>query len=101
MQFVADHYFRAALERIEDARRLYESERYGLSLYISGVSAECLLRAFHWRRDPVFDARHDLLRLYRDSGVGPAHELRLTQRGVDAMAIRAAMIELQGARDTL
>jgi hypothetical protein len=101
MQFVADQYFRAGLERIEDSRLLYANERYGLSMFVSGLSAECVLRGFCWRRNPVFDARHDLLRLYHDSGIGPALELRLTRRGVDAIAIRAALIELQGARDTL
>lgn len=101
MHFIAEHYFRAALERIEEARVLYTAERYGLSLYVSGLAAECIFRAFYWRRNPVFDARHDLLHLFKLSGIGMAHQQRLLDRGVDALQARQAMIELAAARDTL
>jgi hypothetical protein len=33
------------------------------------VAVECLLRAFKARRDPTFDERHDLLRLFKASGM--------------------------------
>jgi len=77
MQFIAEHYYRASLERIDDARALYNTERYGMSLYVSGLAAECMLRAFYWRQNPVFDARHDLLHLFKLSGIGSAHQQRL------------------------
>jgi hypothetical protein len=101
MQFNADHYFRAALERIDDSRLLYSVERFALSLYVSGLAAECLLRAFHLRRDPVFDSRHDLLRLFKDSRLAELEQDRLVSRGLNPVEARQAMIDLFGARDTL
>jgi HEPN domain-containing protein len=101
MQFIADHYYRAALERIEDARLLYSNERFALSMYVSGLAVECLLRAFYWRRNPSFDARHDLLRLFKESGIMEAEQHRLERRDLDLAVVRQAMVDLFGARDTL
>jgi hypothetical protein len=40
-----------------------------LAIYVGGVAVECLLRAFKGRRDPTFDEKHDLLRLFAASGI--------------------------------
>jgi HEPN domain-containing protein len=101
MQFVAEHYFRAAIERIEDARLFYSEGRYAFSMYVSGLATECLLRAFYWRKRPEFDARHDLLRLFKDSGFIEAEQMRLARRGLAQPEIQKAMVELLGARDTV
>ena len=37
--------------------------------YVGGLAVECLLRAFKGRRDPTFDEKHDLLRLFAASGM--------------------------------
>ncbi len=101
MQFTDENYFRAALERIEDARGLYAAERFGLSIYVSGLAAECLLRAFRWRKNREFIGRHDLLLLFHESGLARLELARLARRGLDEIDVRRAMIELFGARDTL
>ena len=99
MQFVADQYFRAGLERIEDARVLYLHERFVLSA--SGLAVECLLRAFYWRKNPEFDARHDLLRLFKESGIAAAETARLQKRSIVDDVARKVLIELFAARDTV
>ncbi len=63
MHIEAMDYFEAAQERLVDARLLYEKQRYALSLYISGLAVESMLRAFRALKDPHFDARHDLPKL--------------------------------------
>ncbi len=101
MQFVSEHYFRAALERIEDAHVLYAAERFTLCMYSSGVAVECLLRAFCWRNNPVLDARHDLLRLFKESGIVDAEDALLTRRGVEMLARQDARAQFLGARDVM
>ncbi|MEX2173011.1 MAG: hypothetical protein WD872_01530 [Pirellulaceae bacterium] len=80
---------------------LYANERYGLSLYVSGLAVEALLRAFQWHRDPAFDGRHNLLRLFKASGVGEAQEARLLRRGLNPNDVRKAMVELLSSRDNI
>lgn len=68
--FKPEHYFRAALERMRQAEALYfQGQCYALAMYVAGLATECLLRAFKGRRDPTFDERHDLLRLFQASGL--------------------------------
>jgi hypothetical protein len=62
--FKPEHYFDAAAERLREAQLLYKAgDSYALAMYTAGLAAECMLRALKARRDPVFDERHDLLRL--------------------------------------
>jgi hypothetical protein len=58
-----DAYRIAALERIGEALSLQRAERYGIAMYIAGVAAECMLRAYHV--DRAFDERHDFIRLFQ------------------------------------
>lgn len=69
MSFDADVYLAAAKERIAEAAELYDSRRYVLCHYMSGLAVECLLRAYRFRKDPEFDSRHDLFALYHASGM--------------------------------
>jgi hypothetical protein len=70
MDFKPEHYFRAAIQRMEQARYLYQEGRsFALSIYVGGVAVECMLRAFKLLRDPSFDERHNLLRLFVASGM--------------------------------
>ena len=70
MDFKPEHYFRAAIQRMEQARYLYQEGRsFALSIYVGGVAVECMLRAFKLLRDPSFDERHNLLRLFSASGM--------------------------------
>jgi len=69
MRFNPEHYLEASLERLEDARILYNEKRYAASIYFSGVAVECLLRAYRMRKDPSFDSRHNLGDLVQASSV--------------------------------
>jgi hypothetical protein len=48
---------------------------------VGGVAVECLLRAFKGRRDPRFDERHDLLRLFAASGMLHTDSDKLRAKG--------------------
>jgi hypothetical protein len=70
MDFPPEHYFQTALQRMHQAQYLYdEGSSFALAIYVGGVAVECMLRAFKGRRDPAFDERHDLLRLFAASGM--------------------------------
>lgn len=74
MKFTAEHYFRASLERMAQARDLYcLGSAHALAMYSAGVAVECMLRAFKLRRDPTFDEKHDLMRLFHASGMIQIH----------------------------
>jgi len=66
-EFSAEVYRVAASEHLPAATELYERGRYALSSYVAGLAVESILRAYQFRRDPKFDARHDLHLLYRSS----------------------------------
>lgn len=71
LRFNAQDYYLTALERKEEAYYLHESGRYALSMYISGLAIECILRAFKCIHDPtsIFDEKHDLIKLLKTSGL--------------------------------
>ncbi|MGO9470445.1 MAG: hypothetical protein ACLQVF_40650 [Isosphaeraceae bacterium] len=70
MDFPPEHYFQTATQRMRQARHLYqEGSSFALAIYVGGVAVECLLRAFKGLRDPTFDEKHDLLRLFAASGI--------------------------------
>jgi hypothetical protein len=70
MEFPPEHYFQTAAQRIRQAQHLYEAgASFALAIYVGGLAVECLLRAYKGRRDPTFDERHDLARLFKASGM--------------------------------
>jgi hypothetical protein len=72
MEFLPEHYFQTANQRMRQAQYLYrnpEGSSFALAIYIGGVAVECLLRAFKGRRNPTFDEKHNLLRLFAASGM--------------------------------
>jgi hypothetical protein len=70
MDFPPEHYFQTATQRMRQAQYLYqEGASFALAIYIGGVAVESLLRAFKGRREPTFDEKHDLLRLFAASGM--------------------------------
>jgi hypothetical protein len=70
MDFPPKHYFQTATQRMRQAHYLYrEGSSFALTIYVGGLAVECLLRAFKGRRDPTFDERHHLLRLFAGSGM--------------------------------
>jgi HEPN domain-containing protein len=99
MQFTAEHYYRAARERIIEASILYDRQRHGLSMYVAGLAVECLLRAFRARKDAAFDSRHDLQLLFRQSGILRLHEDRLESLGYEPEEIQQTAAEFRAAHN--
>jgi hypothetical protein len=96
MKLNPEHYFRAALERVEQSRRLYyDGASYALAMYVSGVAVECLLRAFKLKRDPTFDERHDLQLLFKASGMLEVDTAALGRKGFSEDEIDGYQRELQ------
>jgi hypothetical protein len=78
VDFPPEHYFQTATQRMRQAQHLYdEGSSFALAIYVGGVAVECLLRAFKGRRDPTFDDKHDLLRLFVASGILRADPAKL------------------------
>ena len=63
--FRPKNYFDASLERASDAQLLLRQRRYALSLYISGLSVESMIRAFRTLDEAQFDEKHDLVQLLK------------------------------------
>jgi hypothetical protein len=102
VDFHANDYYRAGLERMRQARLLYQSgDNFALAMCASGLAVECILRAFKWRRDPTFDGRHDLLRLFRESGILRLDEDRLQATGLDPIQLREAVVGFRGAMNSV
>ena len=68
LRFGPAAYRRASLERRDDADALLTAKRHVISMYVSGVAAECTLRALNALRDKQFDDRHDLREMCRTIG---------------------------------
>ncbi len=66
-EFSGEGYRAAAAEHVTVASELYDLKQYVLANYVAGVATECIFRAYRHKIDPEFDARHDLLRLYKIS----------------------------------
>jgi hypothetical protein len=82
MDFPPEHYFQTATQRMRQAHHLHdEGSSFALAIYVGGVAVECLLRAFKGRRDPAFEERHDLLRLFAASGMLHADSEKLRAKG--------------------
>jgi hypothetical protein len=98
MDFPPDHYFETATERMRQAQFLFHvGESYALSIYVGGVAVECMLRAFKGRRDPTFDERHDLIRLFAASRMIDVDPVKLRARHWTEDKIDAHRRALQAA----
>lgn len=98
MQFTAEEYFRAAIERMQQAEKIHHSrEGYALAMYCSGLAVECMLRAFRWRDDASFEGRHDLEDLFKASRLLQIHDDRARAKGISEEEIQRTAIELRAA----
>jgi hypothetical protein len=85
MDFAAEHYYRAALERMSQAHHLYRqgAGNYALAMYAAGLAVECMLRAFLLSRGQrQFESRHNVLLLAKESGVLGVDRAKLKERGL-------------------
>jgi hypothetical protein len=77
MEIGAAEYYEAGLERFKQARDLYRQDskddrsvnHHALAYYAAGLAVECLLRAFTTRVSREFEGRHNLERLFQQSGI--------------------------------
>ena len=61
----AAEYKASAEENLYAANASRMAGAYSVSHYLSGLSVECILRAYRWRIRQEWDGRHALVRLYR------------------------------------
>ena len=98
MKFTAEEYYRAAVERMRQARTIHNSgENYALAMYVSGLAVECILRAFRWRKDRSFEGRHDLEDLLKSSELLTISDERSVKRGTSDDDKRESSKELRAA----
>ena len=98
MQFTAEQYYRASLERMEQARRIYRGgAAFALAMYCGGLAVESLLRAFRWTEDTSFEGRHDLSDLLKASQLLRIDDEFMRRKGVSEDVIRASGLELRAA----
>ncbi|MGH7596032.1 MAG: HEPN domain-containing protein [bacterium] len=86
MQSSAKTYYRAALERIDDADLLHTEGHYAFAMYASGLAVECLLRAFRLLNDPSFDERHDLWQLWKKTALANARRESIYEKSFALMS---------------
>ena len=67
MKVTEDSYRVAAVDHIDAAEDLAEAKQYPLACYVAGLAVECMLRAYSYRLEGEFEARHDLRLWYRRS----------------------------------
>ena len=98
MQFKAEQYYQASLERMKQAHRIYQDgAAFALTMYCAGLAVEALLRAFRWTEDPSFEGRHDLSDLLKGSGLLRIDDEYMRRKGASEDAIRTAGLKLRGA----
>jgi hypothetical protein len=98
MQFRAKEYYRASLERMEQARIMYQDGRaFTLTIYCGGLAVESLLRAFRWTEDASFEGRHDLIDLLKASRLLSIDDDYMRRRRLSEGAIRESRLRLRGA----
>jgi len=84
MDFTSDHYYQASVERMSQAQHLDRDGEgnYALAMYTAGLAVECLLRAYMLKRKREFESRHDLLLLFKESGIEDVELDRLKAKGL-------------------
>jgi len=93
-----EDYYVAALERMKQAWGLYrEDASYALAMYVAGVAVECMLRAFKMRKDPAYDEKHDLRRLFRASGMIQVDPRDLISQGLSEKQADQYIRDLQAS----
>ena len=97
MQFRAEDYYKAGMERMPQARRAYDDGRsFALAMYCGGLAVECLLRAFRWKENQTF-GRHDLTELLKASRLLAINQDLLRAKKISDEAIRESSLELRAA----
>ena len=67
MEIGSAEYRLAAKETLDAALVAHDAGHFVVAHYLSGLSVECILRAYRWRIDGSWDGRHVLLRLAKSA----------------------------------
>src|SRR5438876_8046796 len=98
MQFRAEQYYRASLERMTQARRIYQDgAAFSLAIYCGGLAVESLLRAFRWTEDTSFEGRHDLSDLLKASRLLWIDDEYMRRKNASEEAIHGSGVRLRAA----
>lgn len=98
MQFRAEQYYEVSLERMKQARLIFESgEGHALAIYCGGLAVESLLRAFRWLKNSDFAGRHDLSDLLKESGLLRIDEDYMRNRRKSPQTIHETGLALRAA----
>jgi len=98
MDFASNHYFEASLERMSQAHDLYETRgNYALTMYVAGVAVECMLRAYILKKSKEFESRHDVVALFKESGMLDVNPDILKANGLSEEEIETYATVLQAA----
>src|SRR4051812_15937344 len=98
MQFQADQYYQASLERMRQAIDLHRGgSNFALAMYCAGLAVESMLRAFRWVEDTSFEGRHDLRELLKASGLLKVDDEYMRRRGEDQQAVEVWDRQLRAA----
>lgn len=98
MQFRAEQYYQASLERMGQSHKIYrEGAAFALAMYCGGLAVESLLRAFRWTEDTSFEGRHDLSELLKASRLLKIDDEFMRQKGESEDAIRQSGLKLRKA----
>ena len=98
MQFRAEQYYQASLERMVQRHTIYrEGAAFALAMYCGGLAVESLLRAFRWKEDPSFEGRHDLSELLTASRLLKIDDEFMRRQGASEDAIRKSGLKLRKA----
>jgi len=63
VEFTAEVYKAASVERAGSLRKLYDGRQYVLAMYVAGVAVEAMFRAYRCKVNQEFSSRHDLYAL--------------------------------------
>lgn len=88
MRFRPEHYIEAAQERRDEAWHLLNADKYAGAMYLTGAAVECLFWAYRTDAGHPFKAHHDLMDLYKESGLLDF----ITTRNREPMAV--ALVEV-------
>jgi hypothetical protein len=102
MKFRAEQYYRASLERMLQARKIWtDGDSYALSMYCAGLAVESLLRAFRWTEDTTFEGRHDLSELLKASRLLRIDDDHMRRKGASEDAIRESGLKIRSAMNEI
>ena len=99
MKFRAEQYFRVSVERMLQARKIYNhGDSFALSMYCSGLAVEVAIVCISLDRGYlVSEGRRDLSELLKASRLLKIEDDYMRRRGASEEAIRQSALKIRGA----